>query len=124
MDVAFVLDSTSQSIKVVDVSNKKNIRALTNYRSLQTSASSAASLGTVKSISVDHVDTDADSKYDQAFLFPINLERYSSGRYFLSMIFRMIYGITFGVNVNYIQSPCLYSLKKLKNVIFFSGFRF
>jgi len=72
MDVAFVLDSTSQSIKVVDVSNKRNIRALTNYRNLQTSASSAASLGTVKSISVDHVDTDSDSKYDQAFLYGVD----------------------------------------------------
>ena len=72
MDVAFVLDSTSQAIKVVDVSNKKNLRALTNYRNLQTSASSAASLGTIKSISVDHVDTDADSKYDQAFLYGVD----------------------------------------------------
>ncbi|HIB90210.1 TPA: hypothetical protein EYO57_24005, partial [Candidatus Poribacteria bacterium] len=70
MDVAFVLDSTSQAIKVVDVSNKGNIRELTNYRSLETSA--GASLGTVQSISVDHVDTDSDSKYDQAFLYGVD----------------------------------------------------
>lgn len=61
------------------------------------------------------------TKYDLASLFPINFEKYSSGRYFLSMIFRMIYVITFGVNVNYIQSPCLYSLKKLKKHKFVSN---
>ena len=72
MDVAFVLDSVSQAIKVVDVSNKNNLRPLTNYRNLQTSASSAASLGTVKSISVDHVSTYSNTTYDQAFLYGVD----------------------------------------------------
>ena len=61
------------------------------------------------------------TKYDLTSLFPINFEKYSTGRYFLSMIFRMIYGIAFGVNVNYIQSPCLYKVKNLKKHKFLSN---
>jgi hypothetical protein len=53
-------------------------------------------------------------KWDLTFFCPINYEKYSTPRYFLSMMFRLIYGITFGVKVNYIQSPCLYKLSLLK----------
>lgn len=53
-------------------------------------------------------------KWDLTFFCPFNNEKYSTARWFLSMMFRVIYGITFGVKVNYLQSPCLYKVKHLK----------
>ena len=55
-------------------------------------------------------------------MFPhANLEKYTTGRYFFSMLFRIIYGTTFGIKVNYIQAPCLYNIKKLKKYNFVSN---
>lgn len=53
-------------------------------------------------------------RWDLTFFYPINYEKYSTARYFLSMLFRMIYGVTFDVKVNYLQSPCLYKVTHLK----------
>ena len=53
-------------------------------------------------------------------LFPINFEKYSPARYLVSMLFRIIYGISFGIIINYIQAPCLYRVKALKKHSFSS----
>ena len=42
--------------------------------------------------------------YDFAMLFPINFEKYSPARYLVSMLFRIIYGISFGIIINYIRN--------------------
>lgn len=58
--------------------------------------------------------------YDFAMLFPINFEKYSPARYLVSMLFRIIYGISFGIIINYIQAPCLYKVKTLRKHHFVS----
>ena len=68
-------------------------------------------------IKKDLVNLNKFFRWDLTFFCPINYEKYSTARYFLSMAFRMIYGITFGVKVNYIQSPCLYNVKHLKRPV-------
>ena len=55
-------------------------------------------------------------KLDLLMMYPINFEKYSKYRYLLSMLFRMIYCFTFDVRANYIQSPCLYRISKLRNI--------
>ncbi len=72
-------------------------------------------------IKKDLVNLNKFCRWDLTFFCPINYEKYSTARYFLSMAFRMIYGITFGVKVNYIQSPCLYNVKHLKRHYFRSN---
>tara|TARA_B110000240_G_C13093547_1_gene281097 strand:- start:139 stop:504 length:366 start_codon:yes stop_codon:yes gene_type:complete len=44
------------------------------------------------------------------------MNRYSRNRYALSMLFRLFYGYCFDIQVNYIQSPCIYKYKVLKKI--------
>ena len=104
---------------------KKNVNILRNYSNKGVGFSFKNSLKKCKTRFIFFLpgDHDLDFKYlddinsytklDLTLFFPINFEKYSSGRYFLTMLFRIIYGVTFGIRVNYIQSPCLYSVKEL-----------
>lgn len=113
------LESFKKKIK------KKNVNILRNYSNKGVGFSFKNCLKKCKTRFIFFLpgDHDLDFKYlddinsytklDLTLFFPINFEKYSSGRYFLTMLFRIIYGVTFGIRVNYIQSPCLYSVKEL-----------
>ena len=57
---------------------------------------------------------------DFVMFYKANMEIYSRNRFFLSMMFRMIYGYFFDVRVNYVQSPCIYRCKILKKINIYS----
>ena len=53
---------------------------------------------------------------DFIMFFKSSMEIYSRNRYALTMLFRIFYGYFFDVQVNYIQSPCIYKCKILKRL--------
>jgi glycosyltransferase involved in cell wall biosynthesis len=53
---------------------------------------------------------------DFIMFYMSNMNRYSRNRYALSMLFRLFYGYCFDIQVNYIQSPCIYKYKVLKKI--------
>ncbi len=58
---------------------------------------------------------------DFIMFYKANMELYSRSRYVLTMLFRMFYGYCFDVQVNYIQSPCIYKCKILKKIKIYSN---
>lgn len=57
---------------------------------------------------------------DFVMFYKSNMEIYSRNRYALTMLFRFVYGYFFNVQVNYIQSPCIYKCKIIKKIEIYS----
>jgi len=55
-------------------------------------------------------------KIDHLIFFPENSEKYSLARFFLSVIFRLIYNITFDLRVNYIQGSFISDVKFIRKL--------
>lgn len=53
---------------------------------------------------------------DHVIFFPINIEKYSLGRFFLSIMFRLIYNIIFNLRVHYIQGSFITTVKNAKRL--------
>ena len=55
-------------------------------------------------------------KADMIMMFPINTDNRNKTRNIVSILFRLIYLIFFDCNVNYINSPCIYHTKNVKDL--------
>lgn len=55
-------------------------------------------------------------KADMVMMFPINTDNRNKIRNIVSILYRLIYLIFFDCNVNYINSPCIYPTKKIKEL--------
>jgi glycosyltransferase involved in cell wall biosynthesis len=53
---------------------------------------------------------------DMVMMFPINTDNRNKTRNIVSILYRLIFLIFFDCNVNYINSPCIYPTKKLKDL--------
>jgi glycosyltransferase involved in cell wall biosynthesis len=55
-------------------------------------------------------------KIDHLIFFPENSEKYSLARFILSVLFRLIYNITFDLRVNYIQGSFISNVKFIRKL--------
>jgi glycosyltransferase involved in cell wall biosynthesis len=107
--------------------NRKNISLISNKKNRGVGHSFISALKICKTNYIMPIPSDNDvplidyTKYlknnvDFVMFYKSNMEIYSRNRYALTMLFRMLYGYFFNVQVNYIQSPCIYKCKILKKI--------
>ena len=58
---------------------------------------------------------------DFVMYYPINSEKYTNARYFLSMMFRIIFCVIFNLRVNYIQGSFIAKTKMVKKIKLYSN---
>ena len=118
--------------KKLDKRVKKNIFIVENKKNMGVGFSFRKALNICKTKYIMPIPSDNDvplldfKKYiknnvDFIMFYMINMSRYSKNRYALTMLYRLFYGYCFDVQVNYIQSPCIYKCTVLKKIKTYSG---
>jgi len=114
-------------IKKLKKKNKKKVFFITNKKNMGVGYSFRRALGICRTNYIMPLPADNDlpmldfKKYlkkniDFVMFYKANMEIYSRHRFVLTMLFRMIYGYFFNIQVNYIQSPCLYKCNVVKKI--------
>lgn len=114
-------------IKTIKKKNKKKILFLKNLNNKGIGFSFKRSLRYCKTKFICPIPSDNDLPFvdpskilkkniDHVIFFPINIEKYSLARYFLSIMFRLIYNVIFDLRVHYIQGSFIANIKYAKKL--------
>lgn len=114
-------------LKKINIKNNRKVLYLKNSKNRGIGYSFKKSLKHCKTKFICPIPSDNDLPFvnpkkilkknvDHVIFFPINIEKYSLGRFFLSVMFRLIYNIIFNLRVHYIQGSFIANVKHAKKI--------